>query len=396
MLADISIQEAKRIALHAQGLNTPRPEGSVGIDQLNSVVEQIGLVQLDSVNAVVRSHYMPFYSRLGPYELGLVEEMAFERRQQFEYWAHAASLLPIDMHPLFRYRMRSALPGTRVTRLMDRRPGYLKAILDEVTERGSISVSDLTDPGKRTGPWWGYNDGKIALEWHFLNGIITTSKRSNFTRFYDLTERVIPRRVLRAPNVSEEDAHRKLLTVAARCHGVGTAKDLADYFRIPPYVAENYLNDLVEGKLLGRIKVENWREPAYIHPDVDLPAEAHGCALLSPFDSLVWERSRIQRLFGFKYRIEIYVPERMRQYGYYVMPFLMGDNLVARVDLKADRGSGRLLVRGAFLEQSFDSGLVAAELASELHLMACWLGLGKVVVGRRGNLADQLRIMLKK
>lgn len=396
MTADLSVAEARRIALAAQGFSTPRPNGPPNMARLSAVVDRIGLIQLDSVNVVVRSHYMPFYSRLGPYERPLVEEMAFGQRRQFEYWGHAASLIPMRVHPFLRYRMRAATPRHRVKRLIEQAPGYVEAVLDEVREKGPIASADLNDPGSRTGPWWGYNDGKTALEWHFLTGATTTSTRRNFTRYYDLSERVIPDEVLSTPDVPIEEAHRTLLTLAAHCHGVGTARDLADYFRIRPPDARARLKELVESGTLRRVRVEGWREPAYLYPDAALPAEVTARALLSPFDSLVWERERVERLFNFNYRIEIYVPEPKRRYGYYVMPFLLGDELVARVDLKAERDRATLRVKGAFLEEGRDESLVAPELAAELRLMANWLGLEKVAVGRRGDLVKPLRDALKK
>lgn len=280
--------------------------------------------------------------------------------------------------------------------MIEQAPGYLEAVLDEVREKGPIAASGLNDPGARTGSWWGYNDGKTALEWHFLTGAVTTSTRRNFMRYYDLAERVISAEVLSTPDVSDEEAHRTLLTLAARCHGVGTVRDLADYFRIPPPDARARLDELAQSGALRRVRVEGWREPAYLHPEVAPPAKVNARALLSPFDSLVWERDRVERLFHFKYRIEIYVPEPKRRYGYYVMPFLLGKELVARVDLKAERDRGTLRVKGAFLEDGQDGRLVAAKLASELRLMAHWLGLEKVVAGRRGDLVNPLRNALRK
>ena len=398
MAADLSLAQARRIALAAQGFDGARRNGSpgrVGTDELSGIVDRLGLIQLDSVNVVVRSHYMPFFSRLGPYDRPLVEKMAFDERRHFEYWAHVASLLPMRMHPLLRHRMRRALPRARPERLMEEAPGYLDAVLDEVREKGPLCVSDLADPGQRKGPWWGYNDGKIALEWHFMTGAVTTSTRRNFTRYYDLTERVIPPDVLAEDEIDEQDAHRQLMLLAARCHGVGTADDLADYFRIRPPDARVRLRELVDSGRLREVTVEGWKAPAYVHTEATDPGEIKGEALLTPFDPVVWKRDRAERLFDFNYRIEIYVPEPQRRYGYYVMPFLMDGELVARVDLKADRDRGVLRAKGAFVEERASPTEVASRLADELKLMARWLGLDRVVAGRRGNLIDGLRKSLK-
>jgi uncharacterized protein YcaQ len=396
MVADLSLAQARRIALAAQGFDGARRNDSVGTDELSSIVDRLGLIQLDSVNVAVRSHYMPFFSRLGAYDRPLAEKMAFDERRHFEYWAHAASLLPMGTHPLFRHRMRSAVPGGRAKRLIDKAPGYVDAVLEEVRDNGPLCVSDLDDPGQRMGPWWGHSDGKTALEWHFLTGAITTSTRRNFTRYYDLTERVVPSDVLAQDDIDEEDAHRQLMLLAARCHGVGTARDLADYFRIRLPDARARLRELIDSDHLREVTVEGWKEPAYLHADAADPGEIWGEKLLTPFDPLVWERDRVERLFDFRYRIEIYVPEPKRQYGYYVMPLLMDGELVARVDLKAERDRGVLRVKGAFVEKGTRSTEVAGRLADELNLMAGWLGLDRVVAGRRGNLIDDLRKSLKR
>ena len=396
MVADLSLAQARRIALAAQGFDGARRNDSVGTDELSGIVDRLGLIQLDSVNVVVRSHYMPFFSRLGPYDRPLVERMAFDERRHFEYWAHEASLLPIRMHSLLRHRMRTAVPRWRAKRLIEEAPGYLDTVLEEVREKGSICVSDLDDPGERKGPWWGYSDGKTALEWHFLTGTLTTSTRCNFTRYYDLTERVIPSEVLAQDDVDEEDANRQLMLLAARCHGVGTAKDLADYFRMRPADARAGLQDIIDSGHVREVAVEGWKQPAYLHSEAVDPGEIRGETLLTPFDPVVWERDRTERLFDFKYRIEIYVPEPKRRYGYYVMPFLMDGELVARVDLKSERDRGVLRVRGAFVEKGAGWTEVAGRLADELNLMAGWLGLDRVVAGRRGNLIADLRKSLKR
>lgn len=395
MTADISQTEARRTALAAQGFGTPRP-GSVGKSHLADTFGRMGLVQLDSVNVVARSHYLPFFSRLGPYIAADLDGLAYDDRSAFEYWGHAASLIPIEQYGLFRHRMDARTPGARVQRLMEERPGYIDSVLQEVRDRGPLTVSQLTDAGKRTGPWWGYNRGKIALEWLFARGEVTVDRRVNFTRHYDVPERVIPGELRAATPPGRDEAHRTLLEIAARVQGIGIDADLADYHRIRPNVARARLDELVREGRLRRVSVEGWAKPAYMPPASGAgPGRIEARALLSPFDPVVWNRDRASRLFGFDYRIEVYVPERKRKYGYYVLPFLMGERLVARIDLKADRSKRRLLARAAFAEDGCDTNDVAAALAGELRQMADWLGLERIVVGRRGDLVHRLRREVK-
>ena len=391
MMADISLAEARRIALAAQGFGRPRP-ASADRAALAGTLDRMGLVQLDSVNVVTRAHYLAFFSRLGPYPCDELDGLAYEDGAAFEYWGHMASLIPIGQYGLFRHRMETRLARGRAQTLIEERPGYIESVLRAVRESGPLTTSQLPDAGERTGSWWGYSPGKIALEWLFARGDVSVRKRVNFTRHYDLTERVIPAGVRSAPAPGRAEAHRSLLQIAARAHGIGTDTDLTDYHRLLPVEAKARLDELVDEGLLRRVSVEGWAKPAYMPPDgaaTAPPVEAR--ALLSPFDPVVWNRDRASRLFGFDYRIEIYVPERKRRYGYYVLPFLMGDRLVARVDLKADRSKGRLLARGAFAEDGCDTDKVAASLAGELRQMARWLRLERVVVGRRGELSDRLR-----
>ena len=353
------------------------------------------MVQLDSVNVAVRTHYMPAFSRLGAYPRDRFDAYAYGRRRLFEAWGHAASLLPVEHYPLLRHRMEDA-HSRSIRSIGQERRDYVEAICREVAERGPLAVSDLRDQGRnRNRPWWGRSDGKLALEWLFATGRLAASRRGNFTRVYDLTERVIPPRVLAAPAPGTRDAQRELLRLAAQAHGIGDAADLADYYRIGMPQARPLLRELVEEGELLEASVEGWDRPAYLHRDARTPRRIGAGALLSPFDSLIWRRDRTERLFGFHYRIEIYVPAPERQYGYYVFPFLTGDTLAARVDLKADRARGVLLVRGAYLEAGCDAGAVAAELAAHLASMASWLELGEVKVDRRGNLAAPLRRALR-
>ena len=386
---DLSLAQARRIALAAQGFADARPSGRVDVRHLRRVIDRIGMLQIDSVNVVVRAHYMPLFSRLGPYRMTLLDELAYKRRELFEYWGHAASFIPTARYSLFRHRMEERGRRTRVSDLEGREPGYIAAVLDEVRANGPLNVATLDDPGERTGPWWGYGKGKTALEWHFSRGNVAVCDRKNFARLYDLPERVFDAEVLDAPVPAPADAQRELLLLAARHHGIGTQQDLSHYYMVKR--AGPLLRDLVDAGELREVSVEGWRQPAFLHPQAKLPRRVDARALLTPFDPLIWTRERVQRLFGFHYRIEIYVPEPQRQFGYYVMPFLLGDELVGRVDLKADRQNGVLLVQSAHIEDGREPGRVAAELASELSTMASWLGLGGVRVRRRGNLASELR-----
>lgn len=387
----LSLSQARRIALEAQGLAKPRPSGSIDIRHMRKVFRSVGVVQLDSVNVAVRTHYMPFFSRLGPYRQGSLEDLAYGRNEVFEYFGHMASLQPVEQLPLFRWRMSSQRPWGRVQEIMQKEPGYLDSVLDEVRRRGMVTPADLDDPGERTGPWWGHGKGKTALDWHFANGRVGVRRDANFRLSYDLLERVLPPEWVATNGLEAPDAHRQLMTLAARSLGVATAEDLGDYYRLRPAHFRPAVEALVAAGDLEEVEVQGWSKPAYLSPHASLPRSATATTLISPFDSLIWFRDRTERLFAFDYRIEIYVPQPQRKYGYYVYPFLMGENLVARVDLKADRKAGVLNAQGAFLEPGAQAGTTAEALAVELSLFARWLGLSDVKVGRRGNLATALR-----
>ncbi|MGH9244077.1 MAG: winged helix-turn-helix domain-containing protein [Acidimicrobiales bacterium] len=391
----LSAAQARRVALAAQGFADPRPSGTIDRRHLRRVVERVGVVQIDSVNVLVRSHELAFFSRLGPYRRELLTRHVERHRQLFEYWGHMASFVPVDLHPLLRWRMAahaSAETWDWHTPKDRDFPEYAELIYEEVAARGPLAASELTDGGKSSGAWWGWGDGKAAMEFLFWSGRITAaSRRSSFERLYDLTERVLPPAILSAPTPDEADAKRRLLQIAARALGVATAADLADYFRIKKADARLRLAELVEEGALLPVEVEGWPEPAYLHSEARLPRRVSAGALLSPFDSLVWERDRTERLFGFRYRIEIYTPAPKRIYGYYVLPFLLGDQLVARIDLKADRKGGALLALGSHTEPPHDAAAIAGPLAEELRAMASWRGLERIEVGDRGDLAPALR-----
>ncbi len=359
-------------------------------------MDHVALIQIDTVNVLSRAHYMPFYSRLGPYENRLIDDLAYKHRELFEYWGHAATFVPIELYPAMRHRMERQRRAKWLQKIEEEHPGFIDQVFEQVREQGLISVSDLDESGGRTGPWWGLSKGKMALEWHFDKGSVGVHSRRNFTRYYDLPERFVPGEYLESPVLTEEEANRQLLLISAKCHGIGTAADLADYFRIKMPKARPILADMAASGELEEVSVEGWEAPGYVLPGTDVPKErVEARSLVSPFDSLIWFRERTERMFGMRYRIEIYVPEKQRQFGYYVFPFLMDEELVARVDLKADRQNGRLLVQSAFLEDGRNSVAVSAALAEELATMARWLGLGRVVVGRKGDLVSELRKAVK-
>jgi uncharacterized protein len=357
---------------------------------------RVAALQIDSVNVLVRSHFLPLYSRLGPYPVELIERAAYRApRELFEYWGHEASLLPVAMHPLFRWRMlraaNEAWGGMR--RIQRERPGYVEAVLEAVRTRGPIGAGELEDGvrPRRSGPWWDWHDAKRALEFLFWSGLVTSAGRRGFERLYDLPERVLPPIALRAVTPSEADAQRELVRLSSRALGVATERDLRDYFRLGAAEAKARIAELVEAGELLPVTVEGWRQRTYLHPDARVPRTVRARALLSPFDSLVWERERTERLFGMQFRLEIYVPREKRIHGYYVLPFLLGDTLVARVDLKADRAAGVLRARAAWSQDGHPPAVVARELALELSSMAGWLGLRRVEADDQGDLAPEVR-----
>jgi uncharacterized protein YcaQ len=385
--------QARRIALAAQGF-TDRPHATASLATLQRTLARTGVLQVDSVNVLQRAHFMPLYSRMGPYDQSLLRRASERRpRRMVEYWAHVQAFMPVELWPVMRHRM----DGYRAER---GKWGFAAdsalepRILAAVRDRGPVTARGLDEEfsGPRLKDNWGWNwsDARKVLDYLFLVGEVAIAGRtSQFEVLYDLPERVLPAAVLALPTPSKEDADRELVRRAARSHGVGTLRCLADYYRMPTAATKVAVESLVEGGELSEVQVEGWRKPAYLHGAAKLPRRVAARALLSPFDPVVWERDRAEALFGFHYRIEIYVPAHKRVHGYYVLPFLLGDAIVARVDLKADRAGGRLLVKGSYAEAGAPSE-TAGELFAELTRLAGWLGLTSVVVEPRGDLAPAL------
>jgi uncharacterized protein YcaQ len=397
--ARLSAAQARRIALAAQGFAEPAPGGRVDARHVRRVLDRIAILQIDSVNVFSRAHYLPVFARLGPYPRAVLDRLTAytpkpARPELFEYWAHAASLVPVQYQPLLRWRMQRAHvePWPAIRRIAKERPGLLEDVRQLVAEQGPIRAGDtgIARPKARPGHMWNWHDGKVALEYLFYAGEVTTAKRVNFERYYDLPERVLPAEVLAAPTPDPDDATRELVRLSARALGVATEPDLRDYFRIGHAVCKARVAELVDAGELEPVTVEGWQPPAYVWHEARRPRRVAARALLAPFDNLIWFRERAERLFDLHYRIGIYTPAAERVHGYYVLPFLLGERIVARVDLKSDRQAGVLRVQSAWLEDGTDAVEVAGELAVQLWVTAAWLGLGGLEVMPRGDLAPKL------
>ena len=397
----LSNAQARRLALVAQGFANPKRDGTANWTRIENAIGRMNLLQIDSVNVLVRSHYLPVFARAGHYSHDTLDQRTFGRRKRrfFEYWAHEASFLPLELYPLMRWKMERALRGTGEHKYLEKFARDQKPYVDEVRRHvrsnGATAVSDLPDPGGRTGNWWGWNKGKIALEYLFHTGEVTAATRRVFERLYDLPERVFPAEMLNAPAPPEDEAVHRLIDLSAQALGVASEADLRDYFRLPVDAFKKALPALIEDGVLVPVEVEGWTIRAYRHRGAGAPRKAGTNTLLSPFDPLVWERSRAERLFNFRYRIEIYTPQEKRVFGYYVLPFLEGDRLTARFCLKADRQAGLLRVNASHGEEGIDAVRTAQAAAPELRRMAQWLGLADVEAAARGSLAKPLRQALK-
>lgn len=401
LVTELSSVEARRLALASLGFGMKKP-ARAGAAHVRATAARLGAIQIDSVNVLARAHYMPTFSRYGPYPIAALDELAHGARELFEYWGHAACFLPIELYPLMRWRMDNQRSAW--SRLPRKKMAFLESVYREVAERGPLSAGELSNGGRSKGPWWGWSDGKEALELLFRQGRVAIAARRRFERLYDVPDRVFPAPLLAAPPVAPDDARKALILRAARAMGIGSARDIAQYFHLDawwdrqsvqgrrkPANTQLLFDELVEAGHLERVRIEGWKAAAYLAKGARVPRSLDARALVSPFDPVLWERKWTKAVFGFEYQIEIYVPGPKRIHGYYVLPFLLGDRFAARVDLKADRRASTLIVPAAYLEPGRDATQVSAALADELQSLAAWLSLERFRVGARGNLARPLR-----
>ena len=382
----LSIADARSIALAAQGFDTARPKTKATQRHVDALISRLGVIQIDSVNVLVRSQELPLFARLGNHDRNAIPK-ATEAQKLFEYWGHEAAHLPVDLHPLFRWKMNAARTGKvthwGLTSFYEENKAFVKRTLKHVTTNGPTTSRELSTRTEKKGTWWDWDEAKVALEYLFLTGqLMSRGRGSDFARIYDTPERVLPQRVFDAATPSERDARKQLLVRSAIAQGVATASDLADYYRQKPAAVKPLIAELVEEGELRAVAVDGWTEKAFVHRDAKLPKQLHATALLSPFDSLVWCRPRNERLFNFHYRIEIYMPKEKRKFGYYVLPFMMDGEMVGRVDLKADRASGVLQAHSVHTEKGVKRSSINDVLNTELRAMASWLQLDRVQIGR--------------
>ena len=382
----LSIADARRIALAAQGFDTARPKTKATQRHVDALISRLGVIQIDSVNVLVRSQELPLFARLGNHDRNAIPK-ATEQQKIFEYWGHEAAHLPVDLHPLFRWKMDAARTGKvthwGLTSFYEENKAFVKRTLKHVATNGPTTSRELSTRTEKKGTWWDWDEAKVALEYLFLTGqLMSRGRGSDFARIYDTPERVLPQRVIDALTPSEHDARKQLLVCSAIAQGVATASDLADYYRQKLATVKPLIAELVEEGELREVAVDGWTEKAFVHRNAKLPKQLHATALLSPFDSLVWCRPRNERLFNFHYRIEIYTPKEKRKFGYYVLPFMMNGEMVGRVDLKADRANSALLAYSVHTEKGVKRSSINEALNAELHAMATWLQLDQVQIGR--------------
>ena len=386
-LDSLSIQDARALALAAQGFDKPRTKTKSTTADAVAVIKKLGVIQIDSVNVLVRSQELPLFSRLGDHDRNAISK-ATSQGKIFEYWGHEAAHLPVELHPLFRFKMHAARSGKLkhwgLTSFYAENKTFVKRILKHVEINGSTSARELSTRTTKKSSWWDWDEAKTALEYLFLTGeLMSLGRGSDFARVYDTPERVLPEKILQMPTLSETDARKELLVRSARAQGVATLRDLADYYRQKPAVVKPLVNELVEQGVLREVTVDGWQDKAYVHRSAKLPKKLYATALLSPFDSLVWCRPRNERLFDFHYRIEIYTPKEKRKFGYYVLPFMLNGQMVGRVDLKADRANSKLSVHSVHTEKGINRASISDALNNELRAMSVWLELDEVI-NRRG------------
>ena len=381
----LSIADARALALAAQGFDTPRPASKATQRHVNSLISRLGVIQIDSVNVLVRSQELPLFSRLGNHDRNAIPK-ATESQKIFEYWGHEAAHLPVEIHPLFRWKMEAARLGKArhwgLTSFYDDNKAFVKRMLKHVETNGPTTARAMSTRTEKRGAdkktWWDWDEAKVGLEYLFLTGqLMSRGRGTDFARIYDTPERVLPRQVLDAPTPTEHDARKQLLIRSAIAQGVATVGDLADYYRQKPAAVKPLIAELIEEGELRTVAVDGWAEKAFVHRSAKLPKQLHATALLSPFDSLVWCRPRNERLFDFHYRIEIYTPKEKRKFGYYVLPFMMNGQMVGRVDLKADRANSKLLVHSVHTEKGVKRATITDALNNELRSLATWLQLNE-------------------
>jgi len=383
-LDSLSIKDARALALAAQGFDSPRTKTKSTTADAVALIKKLGVIQIDSVNVLVRSQELPLFSRLGDHDRNAIPK-ATSQGKIFEYWGHEAAHLPVELHPMFRFKMHAARSGKLkhwgLTSFYAENKAFVKRILKYVEVNGSTSARELSTRTTKKSSWWDWDEAKTALEYLFLTGeLMSCGRGSDFARVYDIPERVLPRKILQMPTPSETEARKELLVRAMRAQGIATMHDLADYYRQKPAVVKPLVSQLVEQGVLREVSVDGWQDKAYVHRNAQLPKRLFATALLSPFDSLVWCRPRNERLFNFHYRIEIYTPQAKRKFGYYVLPFMVNGEMVGRVDLKADRANSKLLVQSVHTEKRIKRAAINVTLGKELSLIAKFLNLKSGIV----------------
>ena len=378
-LDELTIVEARSLALAAQGFDNPRSKSKSSTADAVEVIKKLGVIQIDSVNVLVRSQELPLFARLGDHDRNAINK-ATAQSKIFEYWGHEAAILPVEIQPLFRWKMNAARTGKikhwGLTSFYADNKAFVKRILKHVETNGPVTARELSTRTTKKSSWWDWDEAKTALEYLFLTGqLMSCGRGSDFARIYDITERVLPSKILDTPTPTENEARKQLLVRAAKAQGVATLTDLADYYRQKTAVIKPLVNELVEQGDLREVTVDTWVEKAFVHRSAKPPKKLYATALLSPFDSLVWCRPRNERLFNFHYRIEIYTPKEKRKFGYYVLPFMMNGELVGRVDLKADRANSKLLVQSLHTEKGIKRASINGALTDELRALANWLDL---------------------
>ena len=393
----ISLDVARRMALGAQGFGDPAPSGRVDRRHLRRAMARMRVVQLDSIPIVARTQYLPFHSRLGPYDMALLDRVAYRDDEWFELWAHEASIMPVDVEPLFRWmtdRARSGHTWKSLHQVSVREPAYVEAVLAEVRERGAVTGGELSDPRplpKDGSGWWNRSLGVLALDWLYRVGELGVRRRGNFEKVFSPIEDIVPKEILDQPTPAPDDAVRELTKRSVQALGVGTAKGVADYFRLPIKMVRPALDELVESGAIDVAEVESWNKPAFVDPKAVVPRRITGATVLSPFDPVVWNRDRAERIWGFEYRIEIYVPAAKRRWGYYVLPVMVDGDLVARLDVKTDRDASVLRIKAAYAEPGHATPAVAARVRSAIEDLRVLVRVDEVDVADRGDLAPHLR-----